>query len=130
MTTATTAIRFITAALAASRVTRLITQDAITAPLRDALPGPKDGTAHVHIRLRRSTNARFSVPNPAYVPTCVYCSSIYAAAITAGLTAAATHRRSRTSRTARFLLTTLALSEAAILIHTHTTHPTPGGWER
>ena len=37
---------------------------------------------------------------------------------------------SRSVRLGEGLTASGALSEAAILIHTHTTHPTPGGWER
>ena len=68
---------FVIDALATYRITRLITEDTITEPVREAvfdsdLPDPSLSHFPQHSL----------IPNPAYILTCPHCASIYAAALT------------------------------------------------
>lgn len=108
------ALDTVLAALAAARLTTLITSDTITAPLRDKISPPTAPPPHPH------TNHRIPLPNPAYIPTCPRCASIYAAATATALLAA------RARPIPRAILTTLALSQAAIYLNNH--QPQPPSW--
>lgn len=84
-------------ALAVSRLTRLITEDEITAPVRDRVEQWASGSDYGSVRERL-----------AYIPTCRACSSIYSAAVVA-----AALRWGR--EPGRLLVTVLSGSEAALV---------------
>lgn len=97
--------RLLTQALATYRITRLITEDTITAPLRDAI------------------FARFGDPSTSkeislsYAVTCPHCASIYAAAAVAALTTLSLRAPAPIRLLATFLTTTLALSGTISLLN-------------
>lgn len=84
------------AAAATYRLTRLLTQDTLTAPLRNALFN-RISPEHPFL------STPLPIPNPSYVLTCPHCASIYAAAAV--------------SVAPRPLVRVLALSGVVCLIH-------------
>lgn len=86
-------LSFLTDALAVSRITRLITEDKITEPLRDSIEG------------------RFSGSRLAYLVTCPLCVSVWA-----GAAVVISSRSKRLSQPHAALVRMLALSEATIAL--------------
>lgn len=93
-----------TGALATYRLTRLITTDVITEPIRE------------RIWDRFPPNTPKPALSPGYLVSCDFCSSVYAAAAVSVLTATA-RTNSRASTPAKLLLHTLAFSGAVSLYH-------------
>lgn len=91
-------MRLVTISLATSRLTRLVTEDEITAPLRDRVESWAAGAAEGSLKERL-----------AYIPTCRACSSVWAAGIVLGLTYGL-------GRVGRPLVGTLAASEAGLTV--------------
>jgi hypothetical protein len=89
-----------TGVLATYRLTRLITTDVITEPIRE------------RIWDRFPPNTPKPALSPGYLVSCDFCSSVYAGAAVAVLTHVA-----RTNTPARLLLGTLAFSGAVSLYH-------------
>lgn len=104
MTVAHAATALVAGALATYRLTRLITTDVITEPIRDVIweKYPPEST------------------KVGYLFTCDHCASIYAAAAVSALTMAASSgpsRRHHGHQAAMLLIGTLALSGAVSLYH-------------
>jgi hypothetical protein len=101
-------LSLLTQALATFRLTRLITEDTITEPLRDA----------IYARFGDPSQTRRREISLSYLVSCPYCASVYAAAATTLLAALTTRRAPLPIRLpAAFLLSTLALSGAVSAAH-------------
>jgi hypothetical protein len=105
--------KLLTTSLATHRITRLITEDVITEPLRE-LAFQRWGDPS-------SQQARYTL---SYAVTCPHCASIYAALFASVLATLA-----RNNVIAAAILTALAASGAVSIYHERTSPPTKsGGW--
>jgi hypothetical protein len=103
------AVGLLVDALAVHRIVRLVTEDVIGAPLRDALA--RRWPPHEHPL------------GPGYAATCPYCASVHAALLVALTRAPLLRRR---APFLRGLVRALALSGAVSLLHEYA--PRGGGW--
>lgn len=103
-TLSASATALVTGGLATYRLTRLITEDEITRPLRERLweKYPPESS------------------KIGYIPTCEHCSAVYAAAAVTALATGASHYAPKPVQlVSNVLLATLALSGAVSLYHDH-----------